>query len=358
MTLDHLGLIVADLTTGRTFLEQTLGITLWTPVTHDPGLGVSVQFGTDENKSLTYELIAPLGEASPIANALRGNKNILNHLAYLTPDLAASGEHLRANGCHPIADPAPALAYDGNLIQFYVSPLRFILELIEKPNHQHVFTRRSILDSQPSAEKANNEPVPAQSKALFLDRDGVINHDIGFLHRPEDVRLLDGLIPLCLTAQILGYKLIVVTNQSGIGRGLYTEDDFEAVMRHIRAELQPHGITLDAVYHCPYHPREGLGDYKREHEDRKPSPGMIHRGAREFNLDLTQYVLIGDRCTDIGAANAAGLLQAFHIAGTEPAPCLGEALAIDSLAEAESWLLRNAVPARTKPYGSSASANA
>jgi D-glycero-D-manno-heptose 1,7-bisphosphate phosphatase len=180
------------------------------------------------------------------------------------------------------------------------------------------------------------------NKALFLDRDGVINHDIGFLHRPEDVRLVDGLIPLCLTAQSLGYKLIVVTNQSGIGRGLYTEADFQAVTRHIAAELEPHGIAFAAVYHCPFHPREGLGDYKRDHEDRKPSPGMIHRASREFDLDLTQSILIGDRCSDIGAANAAGLRQAFHMEGTEPAPCPGQAIVIQSLTEAQSWMIANA----------------
>jgi methylmalonyl-CoA/ethylmalonyl-CoA epimerase len=139
LSLDHLGLIVPDLTAGRDFLQQTLAITLWTPITHDPGLGVSVQFGTDANQTLTYELIAPLGDDSPISTALRANKNILNHLAYLTPDLAVSAAHLRAQGCHPTADPHPALAYNGALIQFFVSPLRFLIELIEKPTHRHPF---------------------------------------------------------------------------------------------------------------------------------------------------------------------------------------------------------------------------
>jgi methylmalonyl-CoA/ethylmalonyl-CoA epimerase len=139
LTLDHLGLIVPDIATGRDFLTTALGITRWTPITHDPTLGVSVCFGTSETNTLAYELIAPFGEASPITNALRAGKHILNHLAYLTPDLEASAEHLRASGCCPAGDPKPALAYEGRRIQFFISPLRFVIELIEKPGHQHPY---------------------------------------------------------------------------------------------------------------------------------------------------------------------------------------------------------------------------
>jgi methylmalonyl-CoA/ethylmalonyl-CoA epimerase len=139
LELDHLGLIVPDLATGRTFLASALGVTHWTTTVEDPTLGVSVQFGATPGHQLTYELIAPLGETSPIANALRAGKHILNHLAYLTPDLEASGERLRAAGCHPAGDPQPALAYESRRIQFWMSPLRFVIELIEKPGHRHSF---------------------------------------------------------------------------------------------------------------------------------------------------------------------------------------------------------------------------
>ena len=141
LKLDHLGLIVPDLSTGRDFLTTALGITRWTPITDDPILHVSVQFGTDSGGQLTYELISPFGDASPIANALRTGKHILNHLAYLTSDLEASGNHLRASGCVPTGDPLPALAYEGRRIQFWMSPLRFVIELIEKPGHRHNFTK-------------------------------------------------------------------------------------------------------------------------------------------------------------------------------------------------------------------------
>ena len=139
LELDHLGLIVPDIAVGRSFLEKTLGVTRWTPVVDDPGLSVSVQFGSTPGGQLTYELIAPLGEATPIANALRTGKHILNHLAYLTPDLEASAAHLREQGCYPAGEPRPALAYEGRLVQFWMSPLRFVIELIEKPGHRHPF---------------------------------------------------------------------------------------------------------------------------------------------------------------------------------------------------------------------------
>ena len=176
------------------------------------------------------------------------------------------------------------------------------------------------------------------SPALFLDRDGVINHEVGYLHQPEDVRFVDGIFSLCRTAQSLGYKLVVVTNQSGIARGLYTEAQFHVVMDHIRAGLAVENVTLDAVYFCPFHPVHGVGEYQREHEDRKPSPGMLHRGERELNIDLSRSILVGDRCSDIAAANTAGLRQAFLIAGTETQPCPGNYLPIDDLSQAEAWL--------------------
>jgi len=180
--------------------------------------------------------------------------------------------------------------------------------------------------------------LPTTNRALFLDRDGVINHEVGYLSRAEDVRWMDGIIPLCRTAQSLGYKLVVVTNQSGIARGLYTEQDFQTLMTYMRSVLSRDNITLDAVYHCPYHPDRGIGEYKREHEDRKPSPGMLLRAARDLSLDLTQSILVGDRCSDIAAANAAGLRQAFLLAGTEEKPCLGPHKLVATLSEVQQWL--------------------
>jgi D-glycero-D-manno-heptose 1,7-bisphosphate phosphatase len=186
--------------------------------------------------------------------------------------------------------------------------------------------------------------------ALFLDRDGVINHELGFLSRPDEVVWVDGIFELCRAARAAGYRLVVVTNQSGIARGLYTEADFQALMDWMRAEFAARGVPLDAVYHCPYHPEHGLGDYKREHEDRKPSPGMLLRAARDLDLDLAESVLIGDRCSDVAAAQAAGLRRVFLLAGTELAPCSGHYQAAKTLSEVQALLL-----ARQTPVGTSAS---
>lgn len=138
MIFDHIGLVVEDLAAGRQFLETTLAITSWTPVIHDEILGVSVCFGRSQTNP-AIELIAPLGTSSPVAAALRGSKSILNHLAYLVEDLGEAAQTLRESGCLPAGDPKPALAYGGAWIQFFVSPLRFLIELIEAPKHVHPF---------------------------------------------------------------------------------------------------------------------------------------------------------------------------------------------------------------------------
>jgi D-glycero-D-manno-heptose 1,7-bisphosphate phosphatase len=177
------------------------------------------------------------------------------------------------------------------------------------------------------------------TRALFLDRDGVVNEEVGYLHRPDEVRFVDGIFSLCRTAAGLGYRLIVVTNQAGIARGYYSEADFEALMEFMRGELRVEGVELDAVYYCPFHPEHGVGKYKQEHEDRKPGTGMLRRGAREFGVELSESVLVGDRCSDVGAANAAGLTQAFLIGGTEAAGCAGDYLLVGSLGEVERWLV-------------------
>jgi D-glycero-D-manno-heptose 1,7-bisphosphate phosphatase len=179
------------------------------------------------------------------------------------------------------------------------------------------------------------------SKALFLDRDGVVNVEIGYLHRIEEVEFVSGIFSLCRTAMRLGYRLVIVTNQAGIARGYYDEAAFNALMAWMGEQLRSQGVELDAVYYCPYHPEHGIGDYKREHEDRKPGTGMLRRAMKELDVSLTQSVLIGDRCSDIAAANSAGLRQAFLLAGTEGSECSGNYLEVNALEEIEQWLLRD-----------------
>ena len=141
LIFDHLGVVVADLAAAREHLSATLGIVQWSEVFNDPQIGVSVQFGSG-GASPRFELITPLGEKSPIARALSQGKNVLNHVAYITHDLAAAAETLRQQGCFPTGEAQPAVAYGGKSIQFFLSPLRFIIELIEAPGHRHLFEDR------------------------------------------------------------------------------------------------------------------------------------------------------------------------------------------------------------------------
>ena len=182
------------------------------------------------------------------------------------------------------------------------------------------------------------------TRALFLDRDGVINQEVGYLHKAEQILWVPGIFDLCRTAQKLGYALVVVTNQAGIGRGFYTQADFDELTSWMKQEFATRGTPLAAVYSCPFHPEHGLGDYKREHEDRKPNTGMLLRAARDLSLDLRQSVLVGDRCSDIAAANAASLRHAFLLAGTESATCSGTYELTESLNTVAHWLASQPVP--------------
>ena len=110
-------------------------------------------------------------------------------------------------------------------------------------------------------------------------------------------------------------------------------------MTWMRESLGREGVRLDAVYHCPYHPEQGVGVYRREHEDRKPSPGMLRRAAVDLGLSLPESVMVGDRCSDVAAARAAGLREAFLLRGTELKGCPGAYREIGSLVELERWLL-------------------
>lgn len=144
-------------------------------------------------------------------------------------------------------------------------------------------------------------------RAVFLDRDGVINVDHAYVHRQDDFEYIDGIFELCRTAKQRGYALFVVTNQAGIGRGYYTESDFEGLTAWMCRRFESEGATIDQVYFCPYHPEHGIGAYKRDSPLRKPKPGMILQAARDHRIDLASSILIGDHESDIQAGIAAGV---------------------------------------------------
>lgn len=144
-------------------------------------------------------------------------------------------------------------------------------------------------------------------RALILDRDGVINVDRGYVCAKEDFEFVDGIFDLCRHAIQLGFLNIVVTNQAGIGRGYYGEEDFIALTDWMCDTFRERGAPIAKVYQCPFHPEHGVGPYKRDSVDRKPAPGMILRAKAEFDLDLGQSTLVGDKDTDIQAGVAAGV---------------------------------------------------
>jgi len=147
----------------------------------------------------------------------------------------------------------------------------------------------------------------ASRPAVFLDRDGVINKERDYVHTIDEFHFIDGVFDACREMSRAGYRLIIITNQAGIARGYYTEEDFHHLTKWMLNEFQKHGIQVDGVYHCPRHPVHGVGDYRRDCDCRKPAPGMILRAAKEHSLDLRHSILVGDKTTDIEAGRAAGV---------------------------------------------------
>ncbi|MCS1394251.1 HAD family hydrolase [Lysinibacillus boronitolerans] len=151
------------------------------------------------------------------------------------------------------------------------------------------------------------------NKALFLDRDGVINVEKNYVFKIEDFEFIEGIFELIKTFQDKGYLIIVITNQAGIGRGYYTEEDFHKLNDWMIEQFKQRGITITDVYYCPYHPTHGIGEYLKDSYDRKPNPGMILKASERYSIDLKQSVLIGDKDTDIKAGQAAGIPKNLKI---------------------------------------------
>ena len=181
---------------------------------------------------------------------------------------------------------------------------------------------------------------PPGCKALFLDRDGVINVDRNYVHRVEDFEFVPGIFDLCAAAAERGFLIVVVTNQAGIGRGLYTEADFQRLTSWMVGTFRQRGIDIARVYHCPYHPTAGVGEYRRESFDRKPNPGMLLKARDELNLDLAASVLIGDKDSDIAAGLAAGVGHLLKLVpgAAATAAAVEPAATVDSLAAAAQRL--------------------
>lgn len=147
--------------------------------------------------------------------------------------------------------------------------------------------------------------------AIFLDRDGVINRDRQFVYRIEDFQFIEGVVDAVREMANRGFKVVVVTNQSGIGRGYYTQQDFDVLNEWMLATLRRQGVSVSGVYHCPHSPDAAC-------ECRKPKPGMILQAARELNLCLKDSWMVGDKPSDIAAAHSAGISNTVLVRSGKP----------------------------------------
>lgn len=184
------------------------------------------------------------------------------------------------------------------------------------------------------------------NKAVFLDRDGTIVNDIGYMNSPEQLQFIPGSIPAIKKLNEAGYKVVVITNQSGVARGMITEDMLQTIDKTMHKKILNGGAHLDAIYYCPHHPEHGTYPYKQVCECRKPHPGLIKKAERDLGLDLKSSYMIGDKATDIEAGKSAGTstIMVMSGRGQQEKPKLKEQpdhIAAD-LSRAANWILEQA----------------
>lgn len=186
--------------------------------------------------------------------------------------------------------------------------------------------------------------------AAFIDRDGVINADLGYVHQIDQFRILPGVVEGLRLLASRGYALVVVTNQAGIARGKYGTGDFEVLSEYMRSFFAHEGVLFAGIYHCPHHPKGSIPAYSVQCLCRKPAPGMLLEAARDLGLSLADSVMIGDKPSDAAAGRAAGVRATVLVRTGHALPKGVERLAdhcCADLAEAASWICNNvAIPGR------------
>ena len=163
----------------------------------------------------------------------------------------------------------------------------------------------------------------AKKKAVFLDRDGTVNVEVQYLSEVAGFRFIAGVPEALRRLKEAGFLLVVVTNQSGIGRGYYDEQALEAIHAHMHTELADRGAAIDACYFCPHHPEHALGDYRRECGCRKPLPGMLQQAALDLDIDLAASFMVGDKLADVQAGISAGCTSLLVLTGYGSAQAAG-----------------------------------
>lgn len=142
---------------------------------------------------------------------------------------------------------------------------------------------------------------------VFLDRDGTINEEVNYLYKPEDLTILDGVPEAVAMLNRAGFRMVVVTNQAGVGRGYYREADVEMLHEHLNGELMKKGAHIDGFYYCPHHPEHGIGTYKVECSCRKPGIGLFLQAEQDFPVDKSHSYMIGDKLIDVEAGHNYGV---------------------------------------------------
>ena len=183
--------------------------------------------------------------------------------------------------------------------------------------------------------------------AVFLDRDGTLIEDVGYLDRLDRIALFPWTVDAIRALNRGGFIVVVITNQSGVARGFFTEAFVAETHRHLGARLAAGGARIDAYYYCPHHPDGIVAAYRRQCECRKPASGLVDRAVRELDLDPARSFVVGDKWLDVGLARAAGARGILVRTGTgaaeeaRPRPDVSADVIVDNLAGAASWILLN-----------------
>jgi D-glycero-D-manno-heptose 1,7-bisphosphate phosphatase len=165
------------------------------------------------------------------------------------------------------------------------------------------------------------------NKAAFIDRDGVINEDRAYVHRIADFAFIPGSVEALRALHEAGYLLVVITNQSGIARGLFSEAEYRHLEEYFCTSLSRAGVQLDSIQYCPHLPDAPLPEYRLDCDCRKPRPGMLLAAVKQLDIDLSQSILVGDRRADVEAGRAAGVSRCFLVRSGQPLCAADEVVA-------------------------------
>jgi D,D-heptose 1,7-bisphosphate phosphatase len=195
------------------------------------------------------------------------------------------------------------------------------------------------------------DPEPTDRRAVFIDRDGTLNEEVGYLDRLDRLRILPGVVEAVRALRAGGFKIVVITNQSGIARGFFTEGFIQALHAEIQGQLSRQGAPLDGFYVCPHHPTEGKEPYRRVCACRKPEPGLLLRAAEEMGIALRRSFMVGDMLKDVETAERAGaggiLVKTGYgqaMLAELPRSAIRPLYVAEDLRDAARWILRREQP--------------